>query len=228
LADAPRISVLIPALDERASVATAVGNAFRTVRPVDVTVVDGGSRDGTGAVAAEAGAAVVGGGANRGKALNAAAARTEGDVLLFVHADSSLPDGAGDAIRSAMRSADWGAFRIRFDPPLPLLERLVLWRSKLWHAPYGDQAMFVSRTALDAVGGVPPIPLMDDYELARRLRRRFRFQLLDLAVVTSARRYQRDGVLRTTLRLRLLFLLYRLGVPPDRLLQRYSAARTTN
>ena len=171
---------------------------------------------------------MVGGGANRGKALNDAAARTEGDVLLFVHADSTLPDGAGDAIRSAMQSADWGAFRIRFDPPLPLLERLVLWRSKLGHAPYGDQAMFVSRTALDAVGGVPPIPLMDDYELARRLRRRFRFQLLDLAVVTSARRYQRDGVLRTTLRLRLLFLLYRLGVPPDRLLQRYPAARTTN
>lgn len=228
MADAPRISVLIPALDERATVATAVRNAFRVVQPTDVTVVDGGSRDGTPVAAAEAGAAVVGGGGNRGKALNEATAHTDGEVLLFVHADSALPDGAGDAIRTAMRSADWGAFRLRFDPPLPLIERLVLWRSKLWHAPYGDQAMFVSRTALDAVGGVPPIPLMDDYELARRLRRRFRFQLLDLAVVTSARRYQRDGVLRTTLRLRLLFLLYRLGVSPDRLLHRYPPARTTN
>jgi hypothetical protein len=124
-----------------------------------------------------------------------------------------------------MGRADWGAFRIRFDPRLRVLEQLVLWRSRLWHAPYGDQAMFVRRSAFEAVGGFPPIPLMDDYELARRLRRRFTFRLLDEAVTASARRYQRDGVWRTTLRLRLLFLLYRLGVPPDRLLRRYPPAR---
>jgi rSAM/selenodomain-associated transferase 2 len=226
LADTPRIGVLIPALNESAAIAGAVRNALDAVQPVEVVVVDGGSRDGTRAVAEVAGARVIAGGPNRGEALNAAAAQTEGEILLVVHADTSLPPDAGAAIRAALRSADWGAFRLRFDPPLPLLERLVLWRSQFRHAPYGDQAMFVTRAALDAVGGIPAIPLMDDYELARRLRRRFRFRLLDQAVVASARRYQQHGVLRTTLHLRLLFLLYRLGVPPDRLLRRYPPART--
>jgi rSAM/selenodomain-associated transferase 2 len=225
LTDEPRISVLIPALDEEAAIAATVANVRDAVRPVDLTVVDGGSRDGTAVTARAAGAAVAGNGANRGQALNRAAVDTAGDVLLIVHADTALPAGAGDAIRAAMRSADWGAFRIRFEPRLGVVERLVLWRCRLWKAPYGDQAMFVRRNAFDAVGGFPPIPLMDDYELSRRLRRRFRFTLLDLPVTASARRYQRDGVLRTTLRLRLLFLLYRLGVPPDRLLRSYPPAR---
>jgi rSAM/selenodomain-associated transferase 2 len=225
LADTPRISVLIPALDEESTIARVVANVLEAVRPADVTVVDGGSRDRTHEVALEAGATVVSGGANRGQGLTRAAAATAGDVLLVVHADATLPSGAGDAVRAATRSADWGAFRIRFDPRLRVLEELVLWRSKLWHAPYGDQAMFVRRSAFDAVGGFPPIPLMDDYELARRLRRRFTFRLLDEAVTVSARRYQRDGMWRTTLRLRMLFLLYRLGVPPDRLLRRYPPAR---
>jgi len=227
LTERPRIAVLIPALNEGATIAGVVRNVVATVQPAEVTVVDGGSTDGTPGAAREAGASVAGGSRNRGRALNDAAARTSGDVLLFVHADARLPDGAGDAIAEAVRSADWGAFRLRFDPPLPLLERLVLWRSKLWRAPYGDQAMFVSRAAFDAIGGIPPIPLMDDYELARRLRRRFRFRLLDEAVTASARRYQQQGVWRTTLRLRMLFLLYRLGVPPDRLLRRYPPARET-
>jgi rSAM/selenodomain-associated transferase 2 len=227
LTDRPRIGVLIPALNESGTIAGVVRNAFEAVQPAEVVVVDGGSTDGTRAAAEAAGARVVIGCPNRGEALNAAAAQTEGEILLVVHADAWLPGSAGAAIRSAMRSADWGAFRLRFDPPLPLLERLVLLRSRLRHAPYGDQALFVSRAALDAVGGIPPIPLMDDYELARRLRRRFRFRLLDETVVASARRYQRHGVLRTTLHLRLLFLLYRLGVPPDRLLRSYPPERAT-
>ena len=115
-------------------------------------------------------------------------------MLLFVHADSTLPDGAGDAIRRAMQSADWGAFRIRFDPPLPLLERLVLWRSKLWHAPYGDQAMFVSRTAFDAVGGSAADPADGRLRAGPPPAPAVPVQLLDLAVVTSARRYQQEGV----------------------------------
>jgi rSAM/selenodomain-associated transferase 2 len=220
-----RISVVVPTLTEAATVAEAVGVARRTLGDCELIVVDGGSADGTAEAAEAAGATVLQATGSRAEAMNAGAARASGDALLFLHADTILPEGAGDAIRAALAHAEGGAFRLGFDERPPLWRVLSAGYARTSRTAYGDQAIFVSRTAFDRLGGYRQLPIMEDYDLVERLRRQGRFELLPLSVRVSARRHRRQGELRTFLRIGAIKILYRLGVPPDRLARAYPSVR---
>lgn len=219
------VSVVIPTLNEAGTIAAAVGSARAALGDCEVLVIDADSGDGTAAAAAASGATVVTAPGSRAQAMNAGAAMASGDVLLFLHADTTLPDGAAAAIAVALRHSGAGAFRISFDQPRPLVERIVNARSRLFKVVYGDQAIFASRAAFERVGGYRPIPIMEDRDLARRLRHSGGLALLSLHVITSSRRHRRDGGLRTLVRGLLIQLLYTLRVPPERLARRYPPVR---
>jgi len=198
-----KISVVIPALDEEGTIGAAIASAGGP--DVEVIVVDGGSRDRTREEAAVAGARVVAAPRGRGHQLAAGARVACGDAVLFLHADSTLPAGFAAAVRGALAdpAVVGGAFRFRFDPR-PLSLRIVEWGTQLRVAllgmPYGDQALFARREALEAIGGVPEAPIMEDLDLVRALRRRGRLARLPLPATTSGRRYLEGGVLRTVVR----------------------------
>jgi rSAM/selenodomain-associated transferase 2 len=219
------ISVVIPTMNEAATVAAAVAAAKRGLGECEVVVVDADSRDGTATAAATAGATVVTAAGTRAAAMNLGASITTGDVLLFLHADTILPSGAADAISAALRRSSVGAFRVRFDPLHLVLELLANARSRLFKVVYGDQALFVSRAAFDRAGGFRPIPIMEDRDLAGRLRRQGGLAIVPLAVTTSGRRHRSGGLMRTLARIWLIQLLYMLRVSPERLARRYPPVR---
>ncbi|MCX6602612.1 MAG: TIGR04283 family arsenosugar biosynthesis glycosyltransferase, partial [Acidobacteria bacterium] len=195
------ISIVMPVLNEAASIAAAVADARR--HAAECLVVDGGSSDRTAALAFEAGAIVIGAPRGRAVQMNAGAERARSDVLLFVHADCRLPDHAAQSIRAAIASgAAWGRFDVRLDSPrrsLRLVGAMMNWRSRLSGIATGDQAMFLTRTLYDSVGGFAPIPLMEDIDLSARLRRIARPACLRDRVLVSARRWEQRGVVRTVL-----------------------------
>jgi rSAM/selenodomain-associated transferase 2 len=215
-----RLSVVIPALDEADQITGAIDSA-RSARS-EILVVDGGSRDGTCERAAAAGARVVGSAPGRAEQLDAGARLAKGDTILFLHADTRLPPGWDAQVEAALADPRvvGGAFRLRFEPRTPGL-RLVEWgtriRVALLRLPYGDQALFVRRAVLEALGGVPQVPIMEDLDLVHALKRRGRLACLAAPATTSARRYQRAGVLRTVLRNALAAAGWGLGLPRERL-----------
>jgi rSAM/selenodomain-associated transferase 2/rSAM/selenodomain-associated transferase 1 len=215
------ISVVIPALDEAARIGALVDALLREP-DVDVVVADGGSGDGTAAAAVAAGARVVAGPRGRAPQLNAGAAAAGGEVLLFLHADTSLPAGWARAVRDALRDQriGGGAFSFATDSPrreLRLIERAANWRGRRLGVVFGDQAIFARREVFAALGGFPDQALMEDYELVRRLRRRHRFVVLAEPAVTSARRWEARGPWRTSLRNVAITAAYLAGVAPRRL-----------
>lgn len=223
-----RLSVVIPALDEAAAVAEAVASAW-AAGAHEVLVVDGGSSDGTPEVARAAGAALVAAPRGRAVQMNAGAGAASGDVLLFLHADTTLPQDAAARIAEACASgAESGCFRLRFRPSTPLL-RLYAAATALpipWLV-YGDRGLWGTRAAFDAVGGVPALPVFEDVAFVQALCRRGTFRFVPAAVTTSARRFVRDGPLRRQLHNAWLTAQYWLGVPPERLARayRYGARR---
>jgi rSAM/selenodomain-associated transferase 2 len=193
-------------------------------------VVDGGSGDGTADLARAAGARVLTAPRGRGPQLNAGAAAARGDVLLFLHADVTLPADAPAWVARALADprAVAGAFRIRtvaerVHPLAPLL-RLADVRARVARLPYGDQALFVRRSAFTRAGGFPDQPLFEDVELARRLRRLGTIVTVPATVRVSGRRFLAHPV-RAMLAMRLFPLLYRLGVPAERLARLYGSPR---
>jgi rSAM/selenodomain-associated transferase 2 len=217
------LSIVIPALDEAANLARVLPGLVAREPAAEVLVMDGGSADDSRAVVTRT-PSVRWLPAPRGRArqMNAGARAAHGDVLLFLHADTVLPDGAGAAILAALTDPEvaGGRFDVRLDSRRPLLA-LVGWlmnrRSRLTGICTGDQGIFVRRTVFEALGGYPDIPLMEDVELTRRLKRHGRLVALPLRVVTSARKWEREGVVRTIVLMWGLRLLYALGVSPARL-----------
>jgi rSAM/selenodomain-associated transferase 2 len=220
-----RISVIIPTLREIDTVARAITSTRQTLDPFEVIVVDAGSDDGTREAARSAGARVILAPGSRAIAMNAGAGVARGDALLFLHADTTLPAGAGDAVRQALRHADGGAFRVRYDDGRPILRTLGDLRLRFLGPVYGDQAIFVTRAVYDQIGGYRPLPIMEDYDFALRLRRAGRFLLLPLYVETAARRHRGHGTLSTLARMWAIQGMYRAGVSPDRLARMYPPAR---
>jgi rSAM/selenodomain-associated transferase 2 len=222
------IAVVIPTLDEEAHVAAAVASAVGEAAggAVDVVVADGGSRDATVARARDAGARIVASAPGRARQLNAGLEEAVGDAVVFLHADSRLPEGWRRAVTLALAepAVAGGAFRLRFEGdglPLRFLEWGVRLRLRFGGLPYGDQALFARRSLLDALGGVPEAPIMEDLDLAREIRRHGRLVILPLAVRTSARRY-RGRVLRHMLRNWLALAGWRLGLDRARLAAWYA------
>ena len=216
-----RISVVIPALGEEATIQAAITSARATLEPCEVIVADGGSADGTRELALAAGAAVVDAPGTRADAMNAGARGATGEALLFLHADTTLPERAGGAVRTTLARADGGAFSVRFDHR-PRLARLAAAAYVPFHrGVYGDQAIFVTRAAFDRVGGYRPLPIMEDFDFVQRVRCVGRFVVLPDTVTTSARRQRAHGEVRTFLTVASIKLLYRLGVSPARLARLY-------
>ncbi len=202
----------------------------------EVCVADGGSRDGTGELARRLGARVVEAPRGRGAQLQAGAQGSSCDVLLFLHADTHLPQGARAAIEAALSdsgtlnggtsssAAVGGAFRIRYSGRSRLMHlgaRFANWRAQHTRCPLGDHALFVRRDIFEELGGFRDWPLLEDLDFARRLARRGPTRLLPLEVITSARRFERLGILRTVTTNWLIVLLYLLGVAPQRLARLY-------
>ena len=228
----PLITVIVPTLNEAASLGRTLERA-RGTDGIEIIVADGGSQDTTREIAAQAGATVLVTAGGRVAQQNAGAAAARGRHLLFLHADTLLPDGYAALIRSALdRPATVaGAFRFRTDGPGAAI-RLVEWganiRSTLFRWPYGDQGLFMEKRVFDELGGFSPLPIMEDYELVGRLRRRGPVVTLNEAATTSARRWQRLGALRTTLRNLTMIAGFHAGVSPERLARFYRGVRISD
>lgn len=220
------ISVIIPVLNEQNQINEVISN-LRSIAPeIELIVVDGDPSGSTLQGISDPQVVCITAKKGRGNQLAAGASRATGVLLLMLHADTLLPDNAFNSILTAIdQGADWGAFRLGIDAPsIPyrIIERMVDLRCKLFTLPYGDQAIFVTRTALQKIGGIPAIPLMEDVELARRLCRTSQmFSLLPERVSTSARRWQTDGIVRRTLGNWWLLLRYLCGTHPEHLSDSY-------
>lgn len=189
-------------------------------------VVDGGSQDGTVQMAQSLGVKVLSSPAGRACQMNAGAKAATGDILLFLHADTLLPPGFDTLVRKALFTASTaaGAFELGIDASLPslrLIERGVNWRSRWLQMPYGDQAIFLKTEVFHNIDGFPKLPIMEDFELMRRLRRLGRIVIIPVPVLTSGRRWLQNGVFQTTLINQVVIIAYLLGVPPERIVRWY-------
>jgi rSAM/selenodomain-associated transferase 2 len=220
-----RLTIVVPVLDEAAIVIDALqALAPLRARGAEVIVVDGGSSDGTPRLAQCFAERVIVAPRGRGAPMNAGAALGTGDALLFLHADTALPENADRLIAEALGLRAWGRFDLRIagrHPLLAVVARMINWRSRLTGIATGDQAIFVRRQAFLSVGGFPDYPLMEDIAISRRLKALCRPFCIGVPVVTSGRRWEHYGVLRTIVLMWRLRLAYYLGVAPARLASRY-------
>ncbi len=243
------LSVIIPALNEEPSIGKTLHSVYRAARGhaanrhaanghaatrlnlCDIIVVDGGSRDRTVVEAEQVGAryadaarlTVTTSPRGRAKQMNAGAANARGDVLLFLHADTTLGSDAYTAMEDALRDgAEAGTFQLRFSPSTPLLQLYAACTRVPWtRLFFGDRGLFITRSAFDAVGGYPDWPIFEDLELVDRLHRRTGVHLLPVAVTTSSRRFQAHGTVRQQLLNGWLWLRYLTGTPPSHLADQY-------
>ncbi len=220
-----RISVIIPALNEADGIAAAL-LALQPLRARghEVLVVDGGSTDATTARAVGLCDRLLQAPRGRARQMNAGARAAGGDVLWFLHADTLVPADADAVLLEALARRAWGRFDVRLSGPQPLLrvvEALMNLRSRITGIATGDQGLFVRRQVFERVGGFPDIPLMEDITLSRALRCHGAPACLRARLVTSSRRWERHGVLRTILLMWRLRFDYWRGVPPARLAARY-------
>ncbi len=222
-----RLAVVIPTLNEELELPATLPRALATGD--EVCVSDGGSNDATIDIARSLGARVVTGPPGRGAQLNRGAHATESQVLLFLHADTRLPEGAAGLVRGAIADgAVGGGFRIRYDPEPGLLRyglRLSTMRNRLTGCPPGDQAQFVRRDAFVALGGFRDWPILEDLDFIRRLKRFGRLRIIDDPVVTSARRFLKQGTVRICVTNYLIWGLYLAGVSPHKLARLYRDIR---
>lgn len=225
-----RLSVIIPTLNEAKNLLRTLSSVGRPEERLEIVVADGGSNDETCQIARDWGCRIIEV-KKRGRAAqqNAAAAIATGEYLLFLHADTRLPADyfeACMAIRS--QGAVAGAFRLQIDDPARKyrwLERLVEWRSRWLKLPYGDQALLVESALFYRLRGFQKLDIMEDYEFVRRVQRHGPLKLMSSSVVTSARRWQKKGVLRTTCINQLCVLAYHLGIPNRKIANWYRSSR---
>jgi uncharacterized protein len=222
-----RVSVVIPALNEERHIAAtlrAVGQCLCH----EVIVVDGGSTDTTVQRAKEAEVTVLNSKPGRARQMNAGAARAEGGALLFLHADTLLPPGWAEVVPRTLCAPGVaaGAFRFRIAGSFAgksAIEWATGFRSRWLQRPYGDQGLFLARALFEEMGGFAELPIMEDYEFSARLRRRGHIVTVGEAALTSARRWEKLGVVRTTLRNQWMLAGYHLGTSPQKLAARYRA-----
>jgi uncharacterized protein len=274
-----KISIVIPALNEAATIAQILEN-IHPLPNVEVILVDGGSTDDTIKISQPLGIQVISSPKGRGHQMNVGAKAATGEILLFLHADTILPLGFEQMVRSTLQpllgeripvSIDIslatseigvnppksplkrgtkirilapflrgfggfrsqnevqqipiaGAFTLKIDDPmlsLRWIERLVAWRSKWRQMPYGDQAIFLTAETFRSIGGFVEMPIMEDFELIKRLQRLGRIEILSASVITSARRWLQRGVWQTTLINQAIIIGYSIGISPDRLANWY-------
>jgi rSAM/selenodomain-associated transferase 2 len=219
-----KLSIIMPVLNEAAGIEAALrALAPLRARGVEVIAADGGSGDGTVQLARPLADQVLVTSPGRAVQMNAGAVAASGEALLFLHADTRLPEDADRLVLDALRHRAWGRFDLRFDSggwlrPVALTMNI---RSRLTGIATGDHGMFMTRAAFEAAAGFPAIPLMEDVALSARLKRVSRPLCLPARVVTSGRRWRRHGLWRTILLMWQLRLRYFLGADPARLARAY-------
>jgi len=220
----PYLSVIIPALNEEGSIGKTIAGAKDP--EAEIIVVDGGSSDSTKVVAKEAGAQVMTTKKGRAFQQNAGAAAAAGKVLLFLHADTLLPTRYMEHVFEKLlpKRAVAGAFRFKTDCRVPLIgavEWMTNVRSRIFQLPYGDQALFLKKSLFDSLGGFPNVPIAEDLLLVRALRKHGRVRIAQGYAITSGRRWQQLGVIRTTLINWIIMAGCHLGVSPRSLSSLY-------
>jgi rSAM/selenodomain-associated transferase 2 len=203
------ISIIVPVLNEALCLPDTLARAQALVGlQIDIVFVDGGSTDNTVALIEAAGLRIVASAKGRAWQMNAGAAQTQGDILLFLHADTQLPAGALGSIQSRLAShVCWGRFDVHIagsSRMLPVIARMMNWRSRYSGIATGDQAMFMTRAAFNTIGGFPQQALMEDIEASKRLKKLSAPACIDSPVTTSGRRWETRGVWPT------IFLMWRL------------------
>ncbi len=227
------ISIIIPAYNEGEVIVGQLKDLFEVNKADQCVVVDASGKEAFEAIRDEASGVISGerlryiaaDTKGRGAQMNTGAANSEGSVLLFLHADTQLPDGALQQIQEGINAGwHWGHFDVRFDQPawpFNMIASMMNWRSRKTGIATGDQAMFVTRAAFDLVGGFDEFDLMEDIAMSKKLKTIGAPLCLDMTVQTAARRWQEKGVFRTVLLMWWLRLAYWLGVSPARLAQWY-------
>jgi rSAM/selenodomain-associated transferase 2 len=221
----PQLSIIIPVVNEARHLATTL-QALQTLRNrCQLLVVDGGSDDGSAKIAEPLVDQVLLSPRGRARQMNCGVAGAEAELLLFLHADTFLPDNAASLIMQAIAEGyQWGRFDVSFDSQQPIFKLIAFmmnWRSRLTGIATGDQALFMTRQAFDAVGGFPEIALMEDIALSASLKKLGRPCCLTDQIITSARRWQQHGILKTILLMWWLRLRYFFGTDPADLVARY-------
>ena len=220
-----KLSIIVPALEEAGGIAgTLEALAPLRARGHEVIVVDGGSADGTAAIAAPLADKVIAASRGRARQMNAGAAAASGDALLFLHADTRLPAEADRLVEAALGARRWGRFDVRIEGRSPLLGMvacLMNWRSRLTGIATGDQAIFVRRSDFP---GFPEIALMEDIAFSAAMKRGGAPACLRARAVTSGRRWDERGAMCTIVHMWRLRLAYALGTDPDELARRYTRA----
>jgi rSAM/selenodomain-associated transferase 2 len=223
------VSVIIPVLNEEKTIGATLRELV-LLEPHEIIVVDGGSGDRTREICEHLGAQVLNSERGRARQMNNGARRATGDGLLFLHADTRLPPSALHDITRALGdvSCVGGRFDVELEGRhwmLKVIGALINFRSRTTKVGTGDQAIFVRREVFTRMGGYPDLPLMEDIAFCRALKRAGRITCLRSRVVTSARRWETDGVWRTIVRMWALKFLYLAGVSPARLKQFYADTR---
>ena len=221
------VAVVVPTLNEEEAIQRYLP---RLVGQADeVLVSDGGSSDSTTALAEQLGARVITGARGRGAQMNLGAQAARSQILLFLHADTRLPEGALESVKTAVQSGKiGGGFLADFDDPRPLMRlgsALVNLRTRWSRIPLGDQAQFATRQAFTELGGFRDWPILEDLEFMRRLKDHGPITVIRQPVVTSARRYVQNGVFRTIANNWSIWALFFLGVSPEKLERRYREIR---
>jgi len=216
-----QVSVVMPTLNEAENLGPTLAQV-RQAGECQLVVVDGGSEDGTPDIADRYADVVLAASRGRARQMNIGARAATGEILLFLHADTALPQGFSTIVAQAFADPHvvGGRFDVRLNAPgwsFRLIETMMNLRSRLSRISTGDQAIFVRRETFLAVGGYPEVELMEDLQLSRKLKRVGKIVCLRTRVVTSARRWQRDGLLKTIVLMWTLRLGHAVGVPPERL-----------
>jgi rSAM/selenodomain-associated transferase 2 len=225
-----KLSAIVPMLNEAATIAITLDALRRGAPGAEVIVVDGGSTDASTAMARPLCDELIVAARGRALQMNAGARASHGDALVFVHADTMVPSTFGADIASALSdpAVAGGRFDVELDAstlPYRIIGAMISLRSRISRTGTGDQAIFVRREVFDRLGGFPELELCEDLEFSRQLKRAGRVACLRSRVTTSARRWSRDGVVRTVVRMWLIRAMYLMGVPPARLKRMYSDTR---
>lgn len=222
-----KLSIIIPVLNE-AGVLESNLEKLQWIRHLghDIVVADGGSQDQTAALAEPLVDQVVSSLPGRALQMNAAAKSASGDILVFLHIDTLFPGDGVEALTEniVLPSADWGRFDVRLSGEhilFRVIERMMNWRSRLTGIATGDQAIFISRNLFETLGGYPAMPLMEDIEICRRLKKYSKPVCLPQKVVTSSRRWEQGGIVKTIWLMWRLRFEYWLGVNPAQLARQY-------
>ncbi|WP_446007904.1 TIGR04283 family arsenosugar biosynthesis glycosyltransferase [Candidatus Electrothrix sp.] len=228
------ISIIIPTLNEQDNIGSCLDRLLRQMRQHDIQreiiVVDGGSTDQTINEVVARGITQVSSPPSRGTQQHTGAQSASGDILLFLHCDTGLPNNFSGHIYSILHNKDVaaGAFRLKINGRglgFRLIETGVLFRSTIFSLPYGDQALFMRRKTYFAAGGFPKKPIMEDLALVRQLKKLGRIALAPAHVTTSARRWQQHGLFKTTLINQLMLLGNAFGLSPQQLARFYYAKK---